>query len=86
MEPEYTARNIYEAAFLYAEGTVLVAASPNAGRSAIFTFDNKDGQAEEKARDYQHYKASPVKAVFEALGRLKVEADLARGRPPKDGR
>jgi hypothetical protein len=77
---EYEARHIYEASHLYALGVVLISVIPGGSRAATFLFENKDGHAEQTAREYREYAAAPVKAAFEALGALKAEADRARGR------
>ena len=79
---EYTARNMYEAAYFYSRGIELVTVLADEGRATRFVFSNKDGQAEKAARDYRNDAEAPVKTVFEALRALKAEADRARGRPP----
>jgi hypothetical protein len=71
------------ASYLYAQGVELLTAIPGGNRSATFIFKNDNGEAEQRALEYYENTSAPVRACFEALGRLKNEADLARGRSPK---
>jgi hypothetical protein len=83
MENEFTPEHIYTAAYLYAAGVELLEVIPGGSRSASFVFKNYNGEAEQRACEYFENASMPVRACFEALKQLKVEADRARWRSPK---
>jgi hypothetical protein len=79
---EYETGSIYEAAFIYVSGVLLVAAVSPDGRiaSARFIFDDKDRQAQRLSESYYGGATAPARELFLALGRLKDEATHARGQ------
>ena len=83
MENEFTPANIYVASYLYAAGVELITVIPGGSHSADFVFKNDGGEAEQRALEYYENCSAPVRACFEALRQLKIEADQARGRSPK---
>jgi hypothetical protein len=78
MEAEYTARNVFEGAFLYCKGARLLTVQGIPGR-AKWVFDNKDNFAGRIAQDYITDAAAPALSLFRAFGDLKKEADAALG-------
>ena len=78
MEAEYTARSIFEGAYLYVKGCRLLTVEGTAGRAKI-VYDDKDGYARRLAQEYVLDTAAPAKSLFSGLGQLKREADSALG-------
>jgi hypothetical protein len=75
--------NIYSASFIYARGVQLVTVVTDRGRSSIFIFNNADNGADLALQDYYAGGLVSGRDLHEALGVLKKEADMVRGRPPR---
>ena len=79
MENEFSTRSIGEAAYLYANGALLLCAIDGRGFEH-FTFDNKGGCARRLAEQFYEDAPAPARTLFIAQGTLRQEASKARQR------
>jgi hypothetical protein len=78
-ENEYATKSIGEAAYLYANGAVLLCAIDSRGFEH-FTFENKDDCTRRLAEQFYEDAAAPARTLFLAQGTLRQEASKARAQ------